>query len=93
MSLGTTRGPTYKVVLLGELGVGKTSLFRRIKENIFDEFSTTTQGIDSCTKVFKVDGESITVRGKEQKRANPEGEREREGVKSVRIIKGGVACN
>lgn len=92
MSLGTTRGPTYKVVLLGELGVGKTSLFRRIKENIFDEFSTTTQGIDSCTKVFKVDGESITVRGR-SRRGLILKEREREGVKSVRIIKGGVACN
>ena len=30
------RGPTYKVVLLGELGVGKTSLFKRLKDNAFD---------------------------------------------------------
>lgn len=80
MSLGTTRGPTYKVVLLGELGVGKTSLFRRIKENIFDEFSTTTQGIDSCTKVFKVDGESITVRER-SRRGLILKERERGGSK------------
>ena len=56
-----TRGPTYKVVLLGELGVGKTALFRRLKDNTFDEFSTATAGIDSCTKVTKVDGETITV--------------------------------
>ncbi len=56
-----TRGPTYKVVLLGELGVGKTSLFRRIKDNSFDEFSTATAGIDSCTKTMKIDGCTITV--------------------------------
>lgn len=61
MAINTSRGPTYKVVLLGELAVGKTSLFRRLKENIFDEFSTSTAGIDSCTKVFKINGESITV--------------------------------
>lgn len=56
-----TRGPTYKVVLLGELGVGKTSLFRRLKDNTFDEYQTATTGIDSCTKVVKVDGETVMV--------------------------------
>lgn len=61
MATNASRGPTYKVVLLGELGVGKTSLFRRIKDNTFDEFSTATPGIDSCTKSMKVDGDSITV--------------------------------
>ena len=55
------RGPTYKVVLLGELGVGKTSLFKRLKDNTFDEYQTATTGIDSCTKVMKVDGEQIMV--------------------------------
>lgn len=56
-----TRGPTYKVVLLGELGVGKTSLFRRLKDNTFDEYQTATTGIDSCTKIVKVDGETVMV--------------------------------
>ena len=55
------RGPTYKVVLLGELGVGKTSLFKRLKDNTFDEYQTATTGIDSCTKVMKVDGEQIMI--------------------------------
>lgn len=59
--MALSRGPTYKVVLLGELGVGKTSLFRRLKDNTFDELSTATAGIDSTTKVFKIDGENITV--------------------------------
>ncbi len=61
MASNAARGPTYKVVLLGELGVGKTSLFRRIKDNSYDEFSTATPGIDSCTKTMKVDGSTITV--------------------------------
>ena len=56
-----SRGPTYKVVLLGELGVGKTSLFRRLKDNTFDEYQTATTGIDSCTKVIKVQGETVMV--------------------------------
>ena len=56
-----SRGPTYKVVLLGELGVGKTSLFRRLKDDTFDEYQTATTGIDSCTKVIKVHGETVMV--------------------------------
>lgn len=56
-----SRGPTYKVVLLGELGVGKTSLFRRLKDNTFDEYQTATTGIDSCTKVVKAHGETVMV--------------------------------
>ena len=58
---GPSRGPTYKVVLLGELGVGKTSLFRRLKDNTFDEYQTATTGIDSCTKVIKIDGDNVMV--------------------------------
>jgi len=55
------RGRSYKVVLLGELGVGKTSLFRRLKDNTFDKSQPATSGIDSCTKVMEVDGETIMV--------------------------------
>ena len=63
---GPSRGPTYKVVLLGELGVGKTSLFRRLKDNTFDEYQTATTGIDSCTKVIKIDGENVMVSAEER---------------------------
>ena len=57
------RGATYRVVLLGELGVGKTSLFRRIKDNTFDQQQPATSGIDSCSKYITVDGEEIVVSG------------------------------
>ena len=57
------RGVTYRVVLLGELGVGKTSLFKRIKDNTFNEFQpSTTGGIDSCTKSVTVDKQEVIVR-------------------------------
>ncbi len=62
MAAAPSRGPTYKVVLLGELGVGKTSMFRRLKDNSFDEYQTATTGIDSCSKVVKCDGQTIMVR-------------------------------
>ena len=57
----SSRGPMYKIVLLGELGVGKTSIFKRLKDNEFDENVTTTTGIDSCTKQLTVDGQQVTV--------------------------------
>ena len=52
----------YKIVLLGELGVGKTSIFRRLKDDEFDETVTTTTGIDSCTRPVSVNGQTVTVR-------------------------------
>ena len=61
MAAAPSRGPTYKVVLLGELGVGKTSMFRRLKDNSFDEYQTATTGIDSCSKIVKVDGNTVMV--------------------------------
>ena len=61
MAAAPSRGPTYKVVLLGELGVGKTSMFRRLKDNSFDECQTATIGIDSCSKTVKVDEQNVMV--------------------------------
>ena len=36
----------YKIILLGEAGVGKTSLFNRIKTNRFSAVQPTVQGTD-----------------------------------------------
>ncbi|KAL3860661.1 hypothetical protein ACJMK2_010755 [Sinanodonta woodiana] len=55
-----TCNPKFKAVLLGEVGVGKSSLFRRIKDNIFDERLQATIGIESCSRSFDVDGEKIS---------------------------------
>ncbi|XP_062588404.1 ras-related protein RabC-like [Saccostrea cucullata] len=50
----------FKAVLLGEAGVGKSSIFLRLKENVFGEFLQPTLGIESCSKVVKIDGQNIT---------------------------------
>lgn len=58
----------YKVVLLGDYGVGKTSLFRRLRDGSFADGTTpwttdaTCAGLDKCTKTFRtVDGKSVMV--------------------------------
>ena len=55
------RGPYYKVVLLGELGVGKSSIFRRLRDDTFDERQPATTGIDSCTALFRVETENVML--------------------------------
>lgn len=51
----------FKVVLLGEAGVGKSSIFLRLKDNIFGDSLQPTVGIESCSKVMKIDSQNITV--------------------------------
>ena len=58
-------GFQYRVVLLGEAAVGKTSLLRRYTENIFDEDYKATIGTSFSTKDVEVigdNGNSATVR-------------------------------
>ena len=53
--------PTYKVILLGEAGSGKTSLFWRYKYGSFSK-GTTLQGTDRFKKEFVNDnGEKMQV--------------------------------
>ena len=55
------RAPSHKVVLLGESGVGKTSLLKRLDNNTFDEYQTATIGIEKCTTVMRVENEPVMV--------------------------------
>lgn len=57
------RGPMFKIVLLGEAGVGKTSLFFRLKDNTFTPHMRNTIGIDNCSKHMTVDDQNLTVSG------------------------------
>lgn len=51
---------SFKLVLVGEAGVGKTSIFNRIKEDIFSNH--TTIGLDQCSKLIFLDnGEIVKV--------------------------------
>ena len=56
--------PSYKVILIGEYGVGKSSLFRRFMDNSFTELTgqTSTLGLDSFTKEYTFAGDKIKVR-------------------------------
>jgi hypothetical protein len=51
----------FKVVLLGEVGVGKTSLFFRLRDNVFNPHIKTTTGIDSCSRTLIVGDVHVTV--------------------------------
>ena len=52
----------YKIVLLGDIGVGKTSIFNRIKTDRFIQSSTTIgQGTDQHTYTTTIGEDSLSV--------------------------------
>jgi small GTP-binding protein len=55
-------GYKFRVVLLGEAAVGKTSLVRRYTENVFDEEYKQTIGTTFATKDIEVTDSEGTVR-------------------------------
>ena len=53
----------YKVILLGELGAGKTSLFRRLKGLDFVEFhENMAPGVEKCIVKETVNDHRVHVR-------------------------------
>ena len=54
--------PKFKIVLLGEQGVGKSSLFMRLKDDVFGPDVQPTAGIESCSKLVDIDGDHIVVK-------------------------------
>ncbi|MFQ5979630.1 MAG: GTP-binding protein [Candidatus Heimdallarchaeota archaeon] len=51
--------PIYKIALLGDGAVGKTSLRHRFMRNGFDDGYSMTIGADFATKTLEVDGKQI----------------------------------
>ena len=52
-----------KIVLIGDLGVGKTSIFNRFKSGQFSENAAPqTRKEADCKKTIIVDGKEVTVR-------------------------------
>lgn len=62
--MASTSKPVVKVILCGEYGVGKSSLFRRYVHNEFTESNDrrSTLGFDHYEKSFTVEGRQIIVR-------------------------------
>lgn len=56
------RVPLYKIVLAGDLGVGKTSIFQRYDTNKFTEYRESTFGLDKLNKDITIDGKRCKVR-------------------------------
>ena len=54
--------PHFKVTLVGEEGVGKSSIFRRIKDGLFVDDALSTLGLDQCETIREVPGSGATVR-------------------------------
>lgn len=54
--------PEYKIILLGEPGVGKTSCFYRIRDDVFigsSSVSTVGTGVESLVQSVDVDGQEV----------------------------------
>jgi len=49
----------FKVVVIGESGVGKSNLILRFAQNTFNPDSKTTIGVDFATKTINVDGKVV----------------------------------
>ncbi|ODM97500.1 GTP-binding protein YPT1 [Orchesella cincta] len=47
---------SFKIVLLGEPGVGKTSLIRRFSDNTYNDAVNATPGVDLVRKVINIGG-------------------------------------
>ncbi|XP_065174342.1 ras-related protein Rab-43-like isoform X1 [Sycon ciliatum] len=59
-TLGGSSKRVFKVVLVGEVNVGKTSIFQRLRAKRFQEWGTTV-GVDQFTKEYEVDGVTVTL--------------------------------
>ena len=51
----------YKIVFLGDLGVGKTSIINQFVNNTFDHTHQPTIGIDFLSKTVYLDNRTIRL--------------------------------
>lgn len=52
---------TFKILIIGESGVGKSSLMLRFTDNDFDQDQALTIGVDFKTKIINIDGVNIKL--------------------------------
>ena len=51
----------FKILVIGDVGVGKTSLIRRLTKGYFAENITSTVGVDYGSKVLNVHGDKVKL--------------------------------
>ena len=51
----------FKIVVIGDCGIGKTSLVQRFKSGLFTERYTNTIGVDFAMKTVVVEGKRVKV--------------------------------
>ena len=51
----------FKILLVGDSGVGKTSLIRRFTKGYFSRTVGSTIGVDFCVKSLEIDGEKVKL--------------------------------
>ena len=51
----------FKILLVGDSGVGKTSLIRRFAKGYFSCTVGSTIGVDICVKSLEIDGENVKL--------------------------------
>jgi len=61
MAAADGQGYTYKVILIGESGVGKSKLFIRFLRDEYRPGSKATIGVDFGSKLLTVGGQSVTA--------------------------------
>ena len=58
----STENNTFKILTLGESGVGKTAILRRYVENKFEKHHLATIGIDYQSKTIKIKNKEIKLK-------------------------------
>ena len=58
----STDNNTFKILTLGESGVGKTAILRRYVENKFEKHHLATIGIDYQSKTIKIKNKEIKLK-------------------------------
>ena len=61
MSLAIRTSSVFKIVMIGEGGVGKTSITLRFTEDRFDENMMMTIGANFASKKMEIDGSQLTL--------------------------------
>ena len=51
----------YHYIILGDAGVGKTSIVRRYTDGVFTSAGIPTIGVDFCIKTLSINGSAIKV--------------------------------